>query len=542
MALLDPDGRVKGFRGVARDITEKKKTSDELRATYEQLMASDEELRGQYDELANSEKRIRESEERYRNVIDFSPFGMHFYALHEDGSLIFTGSNPAADTILRVDNSQFIGRTIEEAFPALTQTEIPDQYRRVARTGDPWQTEQVTYDNGTISGAFSVSAFQIRPGVMAATFFDITQRKQAEESLREKTEEINQYFTTSLDLYCIADTEGHFLRLNPEWEKTLGYTLAELEGKHFIDLVHPDDLTATLASVAALSSQKEVLNFTNRYRHKDGTYRWLEWRSIPKGNLIYASARDITMRISAEKALQETERNYRTLVENSQSIIYTIRPDGILTFVSPSWTKLLGHDPAEVVDHDFRSFVHRDDMAACNELLQKTIEGRTMQPGIEYQVFHKDGSIRWHRSNITPVFDDQNHLVSFVGNAVDITERHSMENAIREANHKLTLLNSITRHDVANQLTILQGYAQIAAVKKEDPVMADYLAKILTAADIIAHQVEFTRTYQELGVKAPAWTSLEEIITHVESRVPVRFSGTRRGGDLCRPDAGTGVL
>jgi PAS domain S-box-containing protein len=244
------------------------------------------------------------------------------------------------------------------------------------------------------------------------------------------------------------------------------------------------------------------------------------------------SFRDITTRKASENAFLEAERNYRTLVENSQNIIYTIRADGIMTFVSPRWKILLGHEPSEVVDHDFRSFVHRDDVPACEEFLKKTVEMGTTQPGVEYRVFHKDGSTRWHRSTITPVFDDQNTLISFVGNAVDISESRNLENAIREANHKLNLLNSMTRHDVANQLTVLQGYAQIAAMKKGDPVIADYLAKIITAADTIARQIEFTRMYQELGVKAPAWTLVEKVLAHVESRVPITFSGTCRGIEI----------
>ena len=102
---------------------------------------------------------------------------------------------------------------------------------------------------------------------------DITDLKSAQEALREKTEELDQYFSTSLDLFCIADTQGYFRRLNPEWEKSLGYSLAELEGRRFLDFVHPDDLQETLRAVADLSAQKTVLNFTNRYRHRDGTYR-----------------------------------------------------------------------------------------------------------------------------------------------------------------------------------------------------------------------------------------------------------------------------
>ncbi len=125
--------------------------------------------------------------------------------------------------------------------------------------------------------------------------------KKAEEALQKKSEELDRYFTSSLDLLCIADTDGYFRRLNPEWEKALGYPVCELEGRRFLEFVHPDDVKSTLEAVASLSShQKEVANFINRYRCKDGSYRWLEWRSHPEGKLIYATARDITERRKLE--------------------------------------------------------------------------------------------------------------------------------------------------------------------------------------------------------------------------------------------------
>jgi PAS domain S-box-containing protein len=129
-------------------------------------------------------------------------------------------------------------------------------------------------------------------------------RRKIEESLRTKTEELDSYFSNALDLFCIADTEGYFRKLNPEWEHVLGYTMSELAGCRFLDFVHPDDLQSTLDAVSTLDAQKSILNFVNRYRHKDGTYRWIEWRSRPHGELIFAAARDITERKQAEEKIR----------------------------------------------------------------------------------------------------------------------------------------------------------------------------------------------------------------------------------------------
>ncbi len=137
---------------------------------------------------------------------------------------------------------------------------------------------------------------------------DITGSKAAEESLRQKTEELERFFSLALDLLCIADVQGRFLRLNPTWEATLGYRLEELEGRQFLELVHPDDREATLAAVSRLAAGDTVLNFVNRYRAADGSYRVIEWRSMPYRNeLIYAAARDITERVRADEERRRLE-------------------------------------------------------------------------------------------------------------------------------------------------------------------------------------------------------------------------------------------
>lgn len=138
-----------------------------------------------------------------------------------------------------------------------------------------------------------------------AVVVDISERKRAEALIREKTEELEMFFQGSLDLLCIADTSGRFLRLNPEWEKVLGYRTEDLEGKDFMQFVHPEDVATTLEAISQLSSGEKVLSFVNRYRHRNGTYRSIEWRSLPIGGKIYAAARDISEKIATETALRK---------------------------------------------------------------------------------------------------------------------------------------------------------------------------------------------------------------------------------------------
>ena len=123
----------------------------------------------------------------------------------------------------------------------------------------------------------------------------------AEEKVKEKTAELQNFFSVALDLLCIADLSGNFIKLNKSWENVLGYPVAELGHMNFLDFIHPEDLKPTLDAMDILDDQEPIINFTNRYRTKDGNYRFIEWRCVPVGKLLYASARDITDRIHAEK-------------------------------------------------------------------------------------------------------------------------------------------------------------------------------------------------------------------------------------------------
>ncbi|MBI4472234.1 MAG: PAS domain S-box protein, partial [Acidobacteria bacterium] len=119
-----------------------------------------------------------------------------------------------------------------------------------------------------------------------------------------KHEEFTRLFELSLDLLCIAGFDGYFKILNPAWERTLGYSIPELLAKPWLEFVHPDDRHQTAVEAERLLSGEQVMRFHNRYRTKDGPYRWLSWMStpVPEQQLIYAVARDIT---EAKKAQEE---------------------------------------------------------------------------------------------------------------------------------------------------------------------------------------------------------------------------------------------
>lgn len=129
---------------------------------------------------------------------------------------------------------------------------------------------------------------------------EIAQRMKAEMAT-------SHFFDVSLDLLCIASFDGYFKRLNPAWEKTFGWSIEELCASPFVSFVHPDDVSATLSATKVLIEGSNIVGFENRYRCKDGSWRWILWQSVPspEEGLIYAVAHDFTERRQAETAKKQ---------------------------------------------------------------------------------------------------------------------------------------------------------------------------------------------------------------------------------------------
>jgi len=139
-----------------------------------------------------AEEALLESEKKHRSIIENLPMGIHMYQLEPDGELHFIGANSAADEILGVDNTQFLGKTIYEAFPKIQETEIPERFRIIAEEGGFWKKEDIIYKDENIEGAFENYNFQTSPGKMVSLFSDITDRKQAEEALQQAHDKLEQ--------------------------------------------------------------------------------------------------------------------------------------------------------------------------------------------------------------------------------------------------------------------------------------------------------------------------------------------------------------
>jgi PAS domain S-box-containing protein len=143
-------------------------------------------------EVRAAQLALRDSEARFRSIVEFSPMGVHMYRLDADGQLVFVTANSAADMILGVEHSTLVGKTIEDAFPGVTATKLPEHFCRVAQSGEPWTTQQFTYKDDSVSSAFEVHAFQTEPGTMVAMFVDVFDRIEAERRRIELEVQLRQ--------------------------------------------------------------------------------------------------------------------------------------------------------------------------------------------------------------------------------------------------------------------------------------------------------------------------------------------------------------
>jgi len=197
-----------------------------------------------------------ENEAIARALVEQTPRGIHFYKLRSDGSLMFTGFNPAADSILGVNHAPLVGKTIEQAFPSLAGTEIPDRYRAAARDGTPWMTEQIDYVDGRIRGAFEVIAFGIKPNGMVAVFTDITERKRAETELRSQQEFTSTVLESLPGIFYLYDYPALTMQYwNRNHETELGFTAEELKGRSLLDWHVPAAREAVQAAVDKVMSE-----------------------------------------------------------------------------------------------------------------------------------------------------------------------------------------------------------------------------------------------------------------------------------------------
>jgi PAS domain S-box-containing protein len=228
-------------------------------------------------------------------------------------------------TVLELRRNQGFGAAQAEVLTGKGKR-FHDQVRRLidemksSETSLLQQREAAVRHSADLTEAVIVVGGALAFGIVALALLfirrDFAGRARAERALRHATDELERFFALSLDFLCIASSDGYFKRVSPAVTDVLGWSTQEFLSRPFLEFVHPDDHDATLKEVERqVVAGEKVLQFENRYRHKDGSWRVLSWRSIPQpGGLMYATARDVTDSRRAEVALREANEQLETRV------------------------------------------------------------------------------------------------------------------------------------------------------------------------------------------------------------------------------------
>jgi len=383
-----------------------------------------------------AEQKLKESEEKFRSIFEYAAVGIAQVDL--DGS--FIRINQKFCDILKYSQEELLSLWFPEiTHPDDLEESIIVKNKLLDGEISTYSTEKryICKDGSVVLINLTIALLQDssqNPKYFITIIEDISDKKEFEE-------ERNKFFNLPLHLLIIAGLDGIIKRVNPGWTEKLGYEAEELEGKNFLELVHPDDRAATDSEMENLSKGITTFNFENRYRHKKGNYRTLAWAatSDPEKGVVYAIAHDITERKKAEQKLKESEEKYRTLFENSPYAVGLINTKGVIIQGNSKIEKVFGYKKEEFIGQSFNKFplFSKEHNALVLKSFNKLIKGEIPEPQ-ELQLHKKDGSIIW--VSMQPSIVKLKNETLFQVITQDISKIKEAELKLRESEERYRLL------------------------------------------------------------------------------------------------------
>ena len=288
---------------------------------------------------------------------------------------------------------------------------------------------------------------------LVGTSQDTTERKRAEELLRESEERFRAVFEHAPHGMCVTSMEGRFLQANEAYCRMLGYTEQQLIGRSWPELTHPEDMEPSLRAVEMIQENPGGWGEAEkRYIHRNGAIVWvhlkmaviLDASGAPRCQVVHAE--DITERRQAELALKNSEEKFRQLTENIREVFWMMNAAGTeILFVGPAYEEIWGRSCASLYAHamDWMEAIHPDDRARAHEIFLRQLQGESIDS--EYRIRTPKGQEKWIRDRAFPVRDKSGALIRIAGIAEEFTDRKQAERALQASEEKFRQLTENIR-------------------------------------------------------------------------------------------------
>lgn len=414
-----------------------------------------------------TEKALAESEQRSRNLIETSPMGIFIYQVNVAGDLILIEANPATERILGFNTRSYMGKRLEDIFPNVIGTELPERYKKAAVSGETWSTTDLYYNDDQISGAYDFIAFQIAAGQVAVMFADITARKQTEQKLQESEEKHRTIFHNIQDVYFEMAPDTTILEVSPSVSKISQYKREDLIGQSIDHLVVDEKIKNTFLKL--LFERGELNDFDVPLKDRDGLMLYcsvnikIETGSDGAPVKAIGSLRDITERKLAREHISKLER----AVEQSPSSVVITDLDGKIEYVNPKFTEITGYTKEEALGQHTRIMKSGAHDKEFYEQLWNAIRKGHEWRG-EFLNRRKDGSTFWEMASISPVRNDLDQITHYIAIKDDITERKHIEQELLLAKEKAEESDRLKSaflanmsHEIRTPMNAILGFSEI---------------------------------------------------------------------------------
>jgi PAS domain S-box-containing protein len=315
---------------------------------------------------------------------------------------------------------------------------------------------------------------------------------QLEQEIADRARERDRIWQVCEDLLGVCNFDGYFTSVNPAWTTLLGWSEDEIKRMHVSQLRHPDDAEEANEARARLAMGAPGVRIENRFRHRNGSWRWIAWTMTADQGVIYVAGRHITQEKQALEALRESERQFRSLVAGvTDYALIMLDPQGIVTSWNAGAERIKGYGANEIVGRHFSQFYTPEDRAAGAPARALQIAAETGRFEAEAPRMRKDASQFWANVVIDAIRDEHGELIGFAKITRDISERRAAQEDLERTKEqlaqaqKLEALGQLTggvAHDFNNLLMIVSGQTQMLLRRIDEPKNVRALEAIQTAA------------------------------------------------------------